>query len=207
MDGPSREEKVEPTADEELERYIADVMVGPLEHVPILITEYDARWPGRFRAEAERISAALDGRARRIEHIGSTSVPGLAAKPVVDILLVIDDPGDEASYLPALEAAGYMLRVREPAFWEHRMLRTPGRDVHVHVFPPDTPEIDRYLLFRDRLREEAGERELYEATKRRLAARDWPTMQHYAEAKTAVVEAIIARARVACDDDSAPSET
>ena len=181
--------------------------VGPLEHVTIVISEYDPAWPARFRAEAQRISAALGGRERRVEHIGSTSVPGLAAKPVVDILLVLDDPGDEASYLPALEAAGYELRVREPGFWEHRMLRTPARDVHVHVFPPDTPEIDRYLLFRDRLRADVAERELYEATKRRLAAKDRPTMQHYAEAKTEIVEAIIARALLARDDVSGPHAT
>ena len=74
------------------------------------------------------------------------------------------------------------------------MLRTPARDVHVHVFSPECVEIERYLLLRDRLRAHAEERELYERTKRELAACTWPTMQHYAEAKTAVVEAIIARA-------------
>ncbi len=191
-------------SDDVLEEYLADVTVGSLEHAAIAISEYDPAWPERFRAEAQRISAALGGRERCVEHIGSTSVPGLAAKPVVDILLVLDDPGDEGSYLPALEAAGYELRVREPGFWEHRMLRTPARDVHVHVFPPDTPEIERYLLFRDRLRENAAERELYEATKRRLAAEDWPTMQHYAEAKTEIVEAIIARAHLESGGDSGP---
>jgi GrpB-like predicted nucleotidyltransferase (UPF0157 family) len=189
--------------DEKLERYLAEVTVGPLEHAPVVLREYDAAWPARFRAEAERIRAALGGRARRVEHIGSTSVPGLAAKPVVDILLVVDDPGDEASYLPALEAAGYELRVREPGFWQHHMLRTPARDVHVHVFPLDSPEIERYLLFRDRLRAVPAERELYEAAKRRLAAQDWPTVQHYAEAKTEVVEAVIARARASRAGDPA----
>ena len=134
-------------------------------------------------------------------------MPGLAAKPVVDILLVLDDPADEASYLPALEAAGYELRVREPDFYQHRMLRTPQRDVHVHVFPPDSPEIDRYLLFRGRLRADAAERELYAQAKRRLAARDWPTMQHYAEAKTEVVEAIIARAVAATRRGRRPGVT
>ncbi len=131
--------------------------------------------------------------------MGSTAVPGLAAKPIVDILLVLDDPSDEASYLPALEAAGYQLRVREPDWWEHRMLRTPARDVHVHVFPPDSPEVERCLLFRDRLRTVTEERELYAAAKRRLAEQDWPTMQYYAEAKTEVVEAILGRAIAARD--------
>jgi GrpB-like predicted nucleotidyltransferase (UPF0157 family) len=183
--------------DDELERYLAEVMVGPLEAADIRLQDYDPAWPERFRREAAGIHEALGGRERRIEHIGSTSVPGLVAKPIVDILLVVDEPDDEASYLPALEAAGYELRVREPDFDRHRMLRTPQKDVHVHVLPPESREIERYLLFRDRLRADTGERELYAAEKRRLAAQRWPTMQHYAEAKTAVVEAIIARAAAA----------
>ena len=187
--------------DDGLERYLAEVMVGPPEHVDIRLHDYDPAWPERFRREAARIHEALSGHELRIEHIGSTSVPGLVAKPIVDILLVVDDPDDEASYLPALEAAGYELRVREPDFDRHRMLRTPEMDVHVHVFPPESPEIDRYLLFRDRLRTDGGDRELYASTKRRLAAQDWPTMQHYAEAKTEVVETLLARAL------SAPEET
>jgi len=183
--------------DEELERYLAEVTVGPAEHADIRLRDHDPAWAERFRREATRIHEALDGRELRLEHIGSTSVPGLVAKPIIDILLVIDDPDDETSYLPALEAAGFELRVREPDFDRHRMLRTPEKDVHVHVFPPESGEICRYLLFRDRLRTDAADRELYAAEKRRLAAQDWTTMQHYAEAKTVVVEAIIARAAVA----------
>jgi GrpB-like predicted nucleotidyltransferase (UPF0157 family) len=180
--------------EEELERYLAEVMVGPAEHADIRLQDHDPAWVERFRREAARIHEALGGRESRIEHIGSTSVPGLLAKPIVDILLVIDDPDDEASYLQALEAAGYELRVREPDFDRHRMLRTPEKDAHVHVFPPESEEIGRHLLFRDRLRSDEADRELYAAEKRRLATQAWPTMNHYAEAKTAVVEAIIARA-------------
>lgn len=181
-----------------LERYLERVIVGPPEPADVRMVEYDPAWARRFLLEAARIRTAL-GEDIRVEHIGSTSVPGLAAKPIVDILLVLDDPGDEASYLPALERAGYELRVREPDLWQHRLLRTPERDVHVHVLPPASPEVERYLLFRDRLRDVAEERELYAATKRRLATRDWPTMDHYAEAKSEVVEAIIARAAAARD--------
>ena len=121
-------------------------------------------------------------------------MPGLAAKPIVDILLVVEDSADEPSYLSDLEAAGYVLRVREPDFDEHRMFRTPEKDVHVHVYSPGSREIERYLLIRDYLRENEMDRELYARTKRELARRDWPSMQHYAEAKTWVVEDIIARA-------------
>jgi GrpB-like predicted nucleotidyltransferase (UPF0157 family) len=181
-------------SDRELEEYMLGVLIGPPERSVIRIVDYDPGWPRRFAREAARIHAALAGRELRIEHNGSTSVPGLAAKPIVDILLVVEDAADESSYLPALEAAGYVLRVREPDFYEHRMLRTPAKDSHVHVFPPDSPEIERYLLLRDRLRADASDRELYAQTKRRLAARSWPTMQHYAEAKSEVIETIIARA-------------
>jgi len=87
--------------------------------------------------------------------------------------------------------------VREPDFHEHRMFRTPEKDVHLHVYSAGSPEIERYLLLRDRLREHEEERELYARTKRELARRDWPSMQHYAEAKTGVIEGIIARATAA----------
>jgi GrpB-like predicted nucleotidyltransferase (UPF0157 family) len=185
--------------DDELERYLETVTLGELECRAVEIVAYDPAWADRYAEEAAAIHAALDGRERLLEHIGSTAVPGLAAKPVVDILLVIDDPADEAAYVPALEAAGYELRIREPAWFDHRMLRTPARDVHLHVLPAGCPEIERYLLLRDRLRSDASERELYAVTKRRLATQEWPTVQHYAEAKSEVVEAIIARARAAQD--------
>jgi len=181
-------------SDEELEVYLPTVIVGELESPGIEVVAYDAGWRRQFAAERTRIHAALGGRERRIEHIGSTAVPGLVAKPIVDILLVVDDAADKPAYLPALEAAGYKLRVREPGFHEHRMLRTPEKDVHVHVYSPDSPEIARNLLFRDHLRADAADRELYAETKRRLTAQSWPTMQHYAEAKTSVIEAILARA-------------
>jgi GrpB-like predicted nucleotidyltransferase (UPF0157 family) len=116
----------------------------------------------------------------------------LAAKLIVDILLVVEDSGNETSYVPALEEAGYALRVREPDFHEHRMFRTAQKDVHVSS--AGSPEIERYLLLRDHLRQDAEDRELYARTKRELASRSWPSMDRYAEAKTEVVEGIIARA-------------
>ncbi len=85
------------------------------------------------------------------------------------------------------------MRVGEPEFHEHRMLRTPELDVHVHVYSQGCPEIDRHLTFRDRLRNNIDDRQLYERTKRRLAAEDWSDMNQYAEAKTDVIEAIIAK--------------
>jgi GrpB-like predicted nucleotidyltransferase (UPF0157 family) len=170
---------------------IRAVLIGEPEKVDIVVADYDATWPEHFEIERAKIAAALGQRALAIEHIGSTSVPGLAAKPIIDICLVVSDSSDEASYVADLSAAGYELRVREP---EHRMLRTPERDVHVHVLTDGSTEISRLLLFRDWLRANETDRESYQETKRRLAQEDWPTMQHYAEAKSEVVEAIMRRA-------------
>ncbi len=170
------------------------VIIGEIEPQNIVVVNYDPAWPERFRRKEARIRSSLGEAALSVEHIGSTSVPGLAAKPIVDVLLVVEDSGDEPSYLPALEAAGYVLRVREPDFDEHRMFRTPEKDVHLHIFSAGSPEIERYLLLRDHLRENEEDRELYARTKRELASMDWPSMQHYAEAKTEVIEGIIARA-------------
>jgi GrpB-like predicted nucleotidyltransferase (UPF0157 family) len=189
-----REDSVSKDPIEERRR---EVIIGEVERQAIVVVDYDPAWPERFRGEEAKIRAALEEAAIAIEHIGSTSVPGLAAKPIVDILLVVEDSGEEASYLPALEETGYVLRVREPDFHEHRMFRTPEKDVHLHVYSAGSPEIERYLLLRDRLRENGEERDLYVRTKRELARRDWPSMQHYAEAKTGVIEGIIARAAAA----------
>jgi GrpB-like predicted nucleotidyltransferase (UPF0157 family) len=136
----------------------------------ILIVEYDPRWPDLFAREAARIRSALGSRAQRIEHAGSTSVPGLAAKPVVDVVLVVADSADEDAYAPALKAAGYVLSIREPHWYEHRM-------------------------FRDWLRGNAVDRDLYARTKLALAQKEWENVQNYADAKTVIIDEIIARAR------------
>jgi GrpB-like predicted nucleotidyltransferase (UPF0157 family) len=166
------------------------LLAGPVE-----LSEYDDDWPRLFAREAERIRNALGMQVVLLEHVGSTSVPGLVAKPRIDILLVVPDPGDEPAYVPPLEAAGYVLRIREPDWHEHRVLKGPDTDVNLHVFSPGSAEIDRLLLFRDRMRAHEGDRELYAATKRELASREWKYTQNYADAKTSVVEEILARAR------------
>jgi GrpB-like predicted nucleotidyltransferase (UPF0157 family) len=161
---------------------------------PIKLAEYDDAWPERFRSEAAKIRSALGDRARLVEHTGSTAVPGLAAKPIIDITLTVPDSSKEDDYVPALEAAGYVLRIREPDWYEHRVLKPPDLGVNLHVFSAGCPEIDRMLLFRDWLRSHDDDRELYERTKRELAQQDWKYVQNYADAKTTVVEEIIARA-------------
>ncbi len=161
---------------------------------PIELREYDPDWPRLFDREAARIRSILGDRVVRLEHVGSTSVPGLAAKPIIDIVLAVPDSSDESTYLPALEAAGYVLRIREPEWFEHRVFKGPDTNINLHVFSDGCVEIARMTGFRDWLRSHDDERALYERTKRELATRDWQFVQQYADAKTEVVEAIIARA-------------
>lgn len=160
----------------------------------IVLSEYDPEWPRRYAELAARIAAALGERVALLEHVGSTSVPGLAAKPKIDILLGVADAADEDAYRPQLEAEGFVFRLREPDWHEHRLFRRHDLETNLHVFSAGSGEIERMLAFRDRLRANPAERERYEAAKRELARRDWPTVQDYADAKTDVVEEIIARA-------------
>ena len=167
--------------------------VTPLDQ-PIQIADYDPEWPRQFEREAARLRAILGERVLLLEHVGSTSVPQLAAKPKIDLLLVVADSGDEPAYIPALQAHDYRLQVREPEWYQHRMLKGPDTDINLHVFSPGCEEVDRMLRFRDWLRSNTADRELYERTKRELARRDWKYMQNYADAKSAVVRAIVGRA-------------
>lgn len=184
-------------AESNIEKELRAVVVGELRPLEkqIEICEYDDGWPLRFQREETRIRAALGDAALQVEHAGSTSVPGLAAKPVIDIVLVVEDTTDEDAYVPALEAAGYLLRIREHEWHQHRMFRERETNVNLHVFSRGCEEVDKMLLFRDWLREHDADRELYEQTKRELAQRTWTFGQEYANAKTAVVEEIVARAR------------
>ena len=165
----------------------------PLEG-PIQVVGYDPRWPELFEREAMRIRDALGSRGLLLEHVGSTSVPGLAAKPVIDVVLAVADSRDEAAYVPVLEAAGYVLRIRESEWHEHRMFKRPDTEMHLHVFSAGCREIARMIAFRDWLRNYPADRDLYANTKRALAQKEWKYGQNYADAKTAVVEEIMARA-------------
>jgi GrpB-like predicted nucleotidyltransferase (UPF0157 family) len=130
------------------------------------IVPYNEQWPDRFAALADNIRAALGAVALDIEHVGSTSVPGLAAKDVIDIDLTVADPREEDRYVPALERLGYVLTVREPSFHQHRCLNLSDPRVNLHVFGPDCPESIRHRMFRDWLRSHPDDRALYEQAKR-----------------------------------------
>jgi GrpB-like predicted nucleotidyltransferase (UPF0157 family) len=178
------------------DRELAEVTIGRPRPLlgPVEIHDYDPEWPRLYAREEERIRAVLGNRVVRIEHVGSTSVPGLPAKPLIDVALEVPDSADEATYVPPLEATGYSLRIREPDWFEHRLLKGPDTDVNVHVFSAACEEVNRMLLFRDWLRGNAADRELYAVKKRELAEREWKYMQQYADAKTSVVNEIMARA-------------
>ena len=166
-----------------------DVLIGGRERRQVVIVDYDPAWPARFERERDRVRRALGASADRIEHIGSTAVPGLAAKPIIDVLVAVADPDDDALIVAAMEAAGYELRVREPG---HRMFRTPARDVHVHIRSERDPELLRHLSFRDRLRRSPDDRLAYQRLKRELATRDWDDINEYAEAKGPFIAAVLA---------------
>jgi GrpB-like predicted nucleotidyltransferase (UPF0157 family) len=166
----------------------------PPTYREVVLVEYDPQWPNWFARAAEQIRGALGAAVLQLDHVGSTSVPGLAAKPLIDVNLVVADTTHEQAYVPKLKAAGYVLRVREPDWFEHRMLRGSEPPVNLHVFPRECPEVDRMLLFRDWLRANEADRELYARTKRELGAQEWKYVQNYADAKTAVVEEILSRA-------------
>jgi GrpB-like predicted nucleotidyltransferase (UPF0157 family) len=183
-----------PATDEQIAAAAVDI-IKPLTG-PISLAGYDPTWPTLFAREEARIRATLGDRVVRIEHTGSTSVPGLAAKPIIDMTMTVADVTDEPAYVPDLETAGYRLVIREqePEWYDHRVFEGPDTDVNLHVFSAGCVELDRMVGFRDWLRTHDEDRELYEATKRDLVRRAWRYVQNYADAKSEVVEAIAARA-------------
>lgn len=179
-------------SDEELQEFV----VGELKphNAKITLVEYDPHWAKAFTKEADRIRSILGDKIIWLEHVGSTSVPGLCAKPIIDMLLVVKKSADELSYVPDLEGAGYILRVREPDWFEHRMFKGPDTDINLHVFSEGASEVERMLLFRNWLRSNEADRDKYAQVKRNLAKYKWKHVQHYADAKTSVVQEIMERA-------------
>lgn len=181
-------------SDEDLQK----VRVGELKphNNTITLVEYDPAWPKLFEREANRIRSVLGEKALQVEHVGSTSVPGLCAKPIIDIMLVVENSADEASYVPDLEAVGYKLHIREPDWFEHRLFKGPDTDINLHVFSKGASEIDRMLRFRDWLRANKEDREKYAEAKRALAKKKWRHVQHYADAKTSIIMEIMERVNI-----------
>jgi len=170
-------------------------VIGGKENRTIELVEYKKYWQSKFLEHKSKIQNCLGEIALDIEHIGSTSVPKLSAKPIIDILLIVGDSSDEDKYLKKMEAVEYQLRVREPDFHEHRMFRSYEKDVHIHVLSKGSTEIDKYILFRNRLRCSDTDRIRYEKVKLNLAKSNWNDMNEYADAKTKIIEQIIELAK------------
>ena len=160
----------------------------------IEVADYDPAWPTQFEHEAAIIRRVLGAQVLELEHVGSTSVHGLPAKPIVDIDLVLRDSTRESEYVPALGAAGYQLTIREPHWHEHRMLKRRDPAVHLHVWSLGSPEAARHRIFRDWLRSNEADRHLYGAHKQTIAKQAFEYMHEYNNAKAEVIREILCRA-------------
>jgi GrpB-like predicted nucleotidyltransferase (UPF0157 family) len=159
---------------------------------PIFLAEYDPAWATTYERLAGAIREALGDTAVEVEHVGSTSVPGLDAKPIIDIDLIVPDTTDEASYVGRLEGLGYEFILREPDWFEHRLLRHSDPAVNLHVFGIGCQEHARMIAFRDSMRADDALRDRYRDAKRALSGRTWAYVQDYADAKSEVIQEILA---------------
>jgi len=165
--------------------------VGRTRNEPVVVVDYDPIWPRRFVEISTRLAGVLGARAVRIDHVGSTSVPGLAAKPIVDVQISVPDVDDEAAYLSLIKAQGFELRWIEPG---HRYLRPPPDlprlwQVHVCTVGSDWERV--HLLFRDYLRSHPGAAGEYAALKRQLAAEHRRDPIAYNDAKGPWIEGVL----------------
>ncbi len=179
----------------------ASALVAAAEpEVDLVLQDYDEAWLHSYAWISQRVREALGFRVLSLEHIGSTAVPGLPAKPIIDVDLVVADPDCEEAYLPALESTGFVLRLREPWWYRHRMLRLSEPRTNLHVFGYDSPEPLRHRIFRDWLRVNAEDRALYASAKLeavRAATSLGEDVMRYNERKSKVLRAIYGRAFVA----------
>jgi GrpB-like predicted nucleotidyltransferase (UPF0157 family) len=172
---------------------VAKARVGKPPPRTITVVAYDEGWPAQYADLEAAVRAALGDRVLAVQHIGSTSVPGLDAKPVIDADLTVADSADEAAYVPDLEAAGFTLRIREPDWEEHRLLTFERPTTNLHVFSPGSPEPQRHRLFRDWLRSHPEDRAAYATLKAELGTRGFRDGMDYNNHKAALVYDIYER--------------
>ncbi len=172
---------------------IVAARVGVHAPAPVEVVAPDPTWPGLYDGVRRLLVDALGDRVLVVEHVGSTSVPGLWAKPIIDVDLTVADSGDEPAWLPDLERAGLELRVREPEWEEHRCLRLPDPASNVHVFSPGAVESRRTRAFRDWLTAHADDRAAYGELKQSLAEQGFTDVMHYNKAKGALIYDIYER--------------
>lgn len=175
--------------------YLSTVTVGEIKSLnsTVCLSPYNPCWPSQFLWLSIQIRKALSEKVLLLEHVGSTAVPGLCAKPIIDMVLAVSDSTDKPSYIPMLKEKGFVLRIREPKWFEHRMLKTPRFDGNLHVFSVGCEEIDRMIAFRNWLRLHEEDRRLYEDAKLKLAARTWKYVQNYADAKSEIIKEVFNR--------------
>lgn len=160
---------------------------------PVVLVPYDPSWPAMYEAEAAYVRQALGEKVLVLEHIGSTSVPGLLAKPCIDMVLGVADAANEDAYAPELDAAGFVLRIRQPEWNEHRVFKSERVNINLHVWSADSSEIARHINFRDWLRTNPEDMARYATAKQEIASGDFATMPEYADAKNDVIREIEAR--------------
>ena len=167
----------------------------------IELIEYDPQWPGRFSEEASRLRQVLDPEiVLEIEHVGSTAVPSLCAKPVIDILIVVSSVADARRAIEPLQSLGYIFWSDNPR--KDRLFFVKGmpphgtaRTHHLHFMERGT-EAKEYRLFRDYLRAHQCAARQYAVLKRRLATAHWNDREAYTDAKTVFVTACLAKAQL-----------
>ena len=172
----------QPSAEE-----IAQARVQPHRPETVRVVAPDPAWPALFEEVRATVVGALGDRVLSLTHVGSTSVPGLWAKPVIDAALVVADSSREDDWLPDLEVAGFELRVREPEWEEHRCLRGTRPRANLHVWSPGSVEVQRHVAFRDWLAEHPDDREEYAAIKRELSAEGFDDAMEYNNRKSGMV--------------------
>ena len=161
---------------------------------PVELVDYDATWPELFKRERELVAPVLGANARRIEHMGSTSIPGLRAKPIVDVIVLVDDLVRARGVIPALEATGYSFWADNPdktkLFLVKGLPPAPHRTHHLHVYD-NADEVERHLIFRDRLRAHPELRDAYLALKTDLARRFRNDREAYTNHKVSFINEVV----------------
>jgi GrpB-like predicted nucleotidyltransferase (UPF0157 family) len=167
--------------------------------VPVVIVDYDPRWPAMYQEEKDRVLGAIGHLVVAIEHIGSTAVPGLGAKPIIDIMTAVPSLADAPACVEPLERIGYeYIPEYEADFPERRYFRKRPVRVdthHLHMVEQDSGFWERHILFRDDLRVHPETAHEYERLKRELAAQFGSDRDGYTDAKTSFIESVVAQAR------------
>lgn len=153
-------------------------------------------WPKIYTELEAQILYALGPACEYIAHVGSTSVPGLPAKNIIDIDVTVKDATDEATYVPALEAIGFQFFSRERHYYEHRLFISYSPHANLHVYCNESAEVIRHRIFRDRLRKSPSDRDLYAIAKIKASAATIGAggrMSQYTERKAGVIRQILRR--------------